>query len=254
MSKNKGWREDFNGFFENPSRNGLRTLLQNHVGELDNLDFKKEWPTLSKVARHILGFANAGGGCLVIGIEEKHDKSFEPVGLNSLVDKAEIQKGLQRFIPTSLKYEVLDFPFTESEYPILVGKKFQVLIVEDLPEYIPFVSKSDSEGIHKNTIYFRRGTNTEEANYEEIQSIINRRLETGYYSKGEFDLATHLAELEALYKRIPRYYNILMMQAVGRNILEQENPNYPEEDFESFVLSLIEEKKKVIRKMTMSNQ
>lgn len=107
IAKNRGWRENFARFFESPSREGLRNLLQGHIGELNSYDFKKEWLTFSKLARHILGLANSGGGCLVFGIKEKKDKTFDPVGLAKLLDKADIHKGIQNFLPSSVKYEVL---------------------------------------------------------------------------------------------------------------------------------------------------
>ena len=35
----------------NPTRENFRVLLQNHLGEEDYLDFKKEWPDKEKEAR-----------------------------------------------------------------------------------------------------------------------------------------------------------------------------------------------------------
>jgi len=126
------------------------------------------------------------------------------VGIDKLIDKADIQKGIQKFIPVQLKYESLDFSFEDSEYPKIIGKKFQFVLVEDTPAYIPFVA-NDGKDIRKNAIYIRRGTATEEANYEELQEIFNRRLETGYSSQREFNLEKHLGELECLYRHIPRF-------------------------------------------------
>jgi len=247
MTNNKGWREEFARFFETPSREALRDLIRGHVGELNCYDFKGEWPAYPKVARHILGLANSSGGCLIIGVEEQDDKAFEPVGLDTFRDKADIHKGIQKFLSTQLKYEVLDFSYDQSEYPKIVGKKFQVLIVEDTPSYIPFITVADGDNIRRNAIYARRGTSSEEANYEELQEMLNRRLETGYSSRSEFDLEKHLAELRVLYTHIPRFYNpmdemVEIMRGGSRN------PQYPKEDFETFVKRLIEEKKKIIER------
>lgn len=249
-SKNKRFKEDFAKFFEEPSRESLRELLQGQIGELDAIDFKKQWPASSKVARHILGLANSQGGCLIVGIEEKEDKTFEPIGLDKFLDKADINKSIKKFIPQQLKYDVLDFVYEDSEYPKLVGKKFQVVVVEDEIQYVPFVAKIDGDGIRENAIYIRRGTNTEEANYEELQEIINRRIETGYSSQGEFDLNRHLAELKALYGHIEPYYDpdeAFIEQAQVPDYYKP-NPNFPEEYFELFVLRMLEEKKKLITK------
>ncbi len=199
---NKRYKEDFARFFESPSREGWRDLLQGQLGELDAVDFKQNWPSASKLARHVIGLANTRGGCLIAGIAEKDDKSFEPVGLASFMDKADIQKSVKKYLPVQLKYEIFDFAYEDSEYPKLIGKKFQVLMVEDKPQYIPFIARCDGDGIRENALYVRRGTNTEEANYEELQEILNHRIETGYSSRGEFDLNRHLSELNSLYRHI----------------------------------------------------
>jgi hypothetical protein len=244
MNRNsKSWQEDFARFFESPSRERLRDLLRDHVGEIDVYDFKKEWPAFSKLARHILGFANFGSGCLIFGVEEQDDGSFDPTGLGNLVDKADIHKGIERFIPTQLEYNVLNFSYEASEYPKLVGKKFQVLLVEDSPQYIPFVASGDGDGIRKNAIYTRHGTSTEKANYEELQEIINRRIETGYSSRGELGLDKHLGELKTLYRYIPRYSGLAFSIVSS---LFAKNPKYPQEDFEDFISRMVVEKKKII--------
>jgi hypothetical protein len=141
----------------------------------------------------------------------------------------------------------LDFPYEQSEYTKLIGKKFQVLIVEDTPAYIPFIAASDGDNIRRNAIYARRGTSSEEANYEELQEMLNRRLETGYSSRNEFDLEKHLTELRVLYTHIPRFYNPMdeMVEMIRGG---SRNPRYPKEDYETFVKRLIEEKKKIIEK------
>ncbi|HLF85913.1 MAG TPA: RNA-binding domain-containing protein, partial [Nitrospiria bacterium] len=240
-------------FFEAPSRESLRDLLRNHIGELNDYDFKGQWPAYPKTARHILGFANSGGGCLIVGVEERDDKTFDPVGIDQLRDKADVQKGIQKCIPAQLKYEVLDFTYEASEYPKIVGKKFQVVLIEDHPQYIPFVSMSDGDGIRASAVYVRRGTSTEEVNYEELQKMINRRIEKGYSSQGEFDLEKHLAELSVIYSRIPRFHNPF------QDTLEilrgwSKNPQFPEGDYEAFVKGLIDEKKKIIERITLRRQ
>ena len=116
-----------------------------------------------------------------------------------------------------------------------------------MPEYIPFIARCNSDGIRENVIYVRRGTSTEEANYEELQEIINRRLETGYSSSEELDLSKHLAELHALYNQIPRYVGIaeIMEDSLG-SFTGQVNHSYPKEDFDVFVARMIRDKKEII--------
>lgn len=238
--KSKGWTEDFARFFEAPSRETLRDQLRDHIGELDNYDFKREWGGFSKLARHILGFANSGGGCLFFGVEQRDDGSFEPIGLQNLKDKADVYKGIEGYIPTQIEYEVLDFSYEASEYQKLMDKTFQVLLVNDTARYIPFVALKDGENIRKNAVYARHGTSTEEANYEELQRMLNRRIDTEYSSRGELDLGKHLGELQTLY----RYISRSSIPTIPTGLFW--NWKYPQEDFEDFVNRMIAEKKAVI--------
>lgn len=201
INKNKFIHEDFAKFFEHPTREDFRNLIKNNFGELPQCDFKEDWPGLSKLARHILGIANSKGGCIIVGIAQREDNALEPKGLPKLLDKAEITGGIKKYIPESLiqNINILDFSYADSEYPSLVGKRFQVVIIEDDVKHLPFVSTSEGDGILTSAIYIRRGTSTEQANYQELQVLLNRRLETGYSSSREIDLETHLQQLKILY-------------------------------------------------------
>jgi len=246
MDTRKTLYEEFASFFENPTRDRLRELLRHNVGESANCDFKEQWPSFSSLARHLLGLGNSGGGCIIIGVAERADHSLEPIGLDTLVDKADFMKGVKRFLPSALlgKIDAHDFPFEASEYPKLVGKKFQVVFVGDDPKHLPFAATSDGDGIRSNAIYVRRGASTEEVNYEELQRIINRRIETGHSSKNELDLAAHIEQLKILYylldERREELYNF------REAILDPHGD--PELDLiEDFLDSLIAEKRKRIR-------
>jgi predicted HTH transcriptional regulator len=263
-SKKKSLNEEFVKFFENPTREGFRELLKNNFGELPNLDFKEEWPTLSKVARHILGMANLGGGAIIVGVAELSDKMLEPKGIATIIDKADIVKGVKKFLPEPLlsNLPILDFSYDASEYGKLVGKRFQVILVEDDPKHLPFVAMASGDGIRETAIYVRRGTSTEEANHEELQRIINRRLDTGHSSQVEMDLQTHIEQLKILFKHIDKHRVLVkggIFQSMGealakspdfQSILGQrelvDNKLYPKEDFESFIARMIEKKKRRI--------
>ena len=261
--KDKSIHEDFAKFFEAPTRDKFRQLIRNRVGELDHLDFKRDWPeSWSKTAKHILGLSNSGGGCLVIGVQQSVDNILEPSGVTQLADKADISKKLKAYLPSLLSgdIEVIDFSFDASEYPSLVGKSFQVLIVEDLPEYLPFVSSNSGSDIREGSIYIRRGTSTEEANYEELQRVVNRRIATNNSSQTEIDLSVHFDQLKFLYGLI-NHGNVIPKNFLGKEMTEAfsglarriassfeaaPNPLYPKESIEKFVSRLIEKKKKKI--------
>ncbi|MEL7662453.1 ATP-binding protein [Acetobacterium wieringae] len=241
--------EAFAKFFEEPTRVGLRELLRYNFGEQDDLDFKKQWPPLENIAKHIIAFANSGGGCIVLGVEETKD-GLEAVGLDSTLDKADITKGVSRYLPAEIDYSVQNFSYSDSEYSKIVGKVFQVIFIEYKPEYIPFVTKGESNSLKKATIYVRNGTSSVPATYEDIQRLVSKRIETGYSSTAELDLEQHLAQLKILYGNISRYKYSGGIGAVNQGIVakmfqgvETPNSNFPEEDYENFILRMITKKK-----------
>lgn len=240
----KSLKEELAKFLEDPSRDKLRDFIKGNLGEFENCDFKESWIDLAKLARHILALSNSKGGCIIFGIKQKEDNTFEPIGLQEIKDKSEIKQGISKFIPEKLTYDILDFSYDESEYSKIKGKKFQVMIVQDTPKYIPFICSGDGDNIRKCAIYVRNKTDSEEASYENLQDIINRRIETSYSSKSENELEKNLAHLRALYNMVSEYHDIFSFTVPKMGSIP--NPKYPRESFEDFVLKMIERKKKII--------
>ena len=258
-AKKKTIKEEFAKFYENPTRESLRDLLRDNLGEFPYYDFKEQWPTFPKLARHILGLANIGGGCIIIGVAEKEDKTLESKGIDPLVDKATATNGIKKFLPSTLleEVEIGDFVYEAAEYPNIVGKKFQVIFVSSDPKHLPYVAMADGDGIRSTAIYVRRGSATEEANHDELQRIISRRLETGYSSQVEIDARTHIEQLKMLYGHLSKHHERVTggifqaMEAIAKSSVwgtreSVPNPNYPREGFEDFIVRMIEKKKKRI--------
>jgi len=251
--KPKAWNEEFAAFFENPSRETLRDLLRRNVGELNELDFKLEWPEKSALGRHVLAVANSKGGCIVLGVE---DGTMDPKGLVEPKDKAEVFQELKKYIPAPLLEElsVATFPYAASEYPKLQGKTFQVLFIPDDVERIPFIAASDGRDIRNTAVYVRRGTESIEADYDDLQRLINRRLETGLSSTAELDIREHLTQLRILYQQLSPTRDIesplmLRLGDMARSALgigSEPNPHYPAEGLDAFVAKAIELKKQKI--------
>jgi hypothetical protein len=238
-------KEEFAKFLEDPSRDKLREFLKNNLGEFENYDFKEKWPESEKIAKCILALSNSRGGCIFVGIKEKEDKTFELVGLDQIKDKSEIKAGISKFLPSKLVYEILDFYYPDSDYSKIKGMKFQVVIVNDLPHYIPFICSADGENIRKTDIYVRDKTDSVKASYEQLQEIINRRLETGHFTTSEIELGRHLQHLKALYDMIPQYTSAL--PSLIDILPSKRNPWYPSESFEMFILNMIKAKKERIK-------
>ncbi len=136
--------------------------------------------------------------------------------------------------------EFEDFSYKDYDYPEIKAKKFQVMLVEYDSRYIPFLSKKAGDGIKDNVPYVRRGTNSDEATHDELQKIINARLETGFSSKHILDLSEHLEQLKILYRSKRSGDWTLASRAL--EMLEGDKL----QDYRSFIDVLIEKKKKKI--------
>lgn len=232
--------EELATFFEQPNRITLRDLLKGHVGESDHLDFKEEWPPPGpKLARHVLGFANSGGGALVLGVKERDDGSMAATGLPRLADKTVIYDAVTTYLPDGLEFDVRDFRYTESEYDAIKGKMFQVLFVENCPERLPFLADRDGDDIAASVVYVRAGTSTRPATHEQLQRILNRRIETGHSTERELTLREHLDELKILYdERRPLSFAITLAFTAD-----------PRDNYGSFVDRMIEAKQRTIEQL-----
>lgn len=245
----KGTKEAFARFAEDPSRESFRKLLTGHLGEARHLDFKESWPDGPALAKHILGLGNTDGGALVIGVEEEPSGSLNPVGLPKLADKADILNGIKKYLPSELFVRVhpLDFTYDASEYSKIVGKSFQVLLVESSAEHTPFIAARSGTGIRDNAIYVRRDGLTDEASHSEVQGLLNRRIETQYSTSRELDLKKHIEQLRALYGEIPQFvtpsfFGNLGLGGIGR-FAAKPNALYPAETVEQFIVRMIAAKK-----------
>lgn len=246
MAISKDQHEAFAIFFSKPTRDALREVLRKSIGETDYLEFKGFWPETPKIAKHILALANSGGGAIVVGVNQMSDGMLVPDGLDSLEDKADLIPRLRAFVPTGLEFQVLDFHFSASEYSGLIGKMFQVLLVEDVPKLLPFLAIRDGDGIRSNAIYVRSGTRSAEANQRELQSVINRRIETGYSNQPGLDLEKHLIQLRALDELRPG--NDCWFNSVVKGNADEAD-DLESSDFKNFLNEAYESKKELIRRL-----
>lgn len=250
--------------FQRPSRESFREYFQNSTGEMNEIDFKAQLEVDSKLAKHILGIANYGGGAIVFGVRQESDGSLAYDGISNITDKADITKKLNTFLPSNLIYDVHEIIFESSEYEKLKNKRFQILIIENNPNELPFFAKKDGEDIKKDDIYYRHGTNTIKADSDQIKKILARviRAQT---SDSDLNLGEHFEQLKLLYTLINKDKRILishddgittlvakfgqvMQQMYGKREYETvPNEFYPAESFEEFVSNCIQSKKKKIK-------
>ncbi len=261
----KQLKDQVYSLLQEPTLDKFREFLHAQMGEHNAIDFKSQWIENAALAKEMLALANSQGGFIVFGVAENEDKSICIDGLPEIKDKAVISNEIKKFISSNLKYEIYDFSYTTSEYEALNGKHFQMLVVEDRPEYIPFLSKKESGSLKQNMIYIRRGTSCEIANEEELQAMFNRRMNYLHPFNGEpLQLEEHLKQLKILYEKIEKnhvYYknglsvgmtsffkSIEKMAVIGEKVVEP-NPLYPDESYEQFVSRMIVEKKKKIERV-----
>lgn len=235
-------RDEFVEFFKSPDRVKLKELLKKKIGETDNLDFKKQWTENSKIAKHVLAMSNSGGGVIVFGVE---DGTNEPIGLDDLKDKKKIHDAISGYLPKEVTWDVFDFNYTETEYESLKGKKFQVIYIVDNPKLVPFVSLKKGTNVDPDTVYVRRGTSSVKANHDELQSLINKRIDSGYSSEHILKFSEHIDQLNALYKaqesrEINRTFGEFGSILAGKDCFG---------DYDKFISDLIKRKKNIIEKV-----
>lgn len=251
---------------QEPTLDNLREFLKSETGEHNAIDFKSEWIDADKLAKIMLAMANCGGGIILIGVVENEDGTVQCEGVETLRDKADISNDIKKYITTDLHYEVYDFVYNTSEYAALEGRNYQMMVIDDTPEHIPFMAKKRGNNIKDNVVYIRRGTSSEEANQEEIRALINRRINYMNPLTGEpLRLEEHLSQLKLLYNSIERE-KVYYKNAVGTGMLSalksiissvmisgervvEDNPLYPDENYDEFVSRMISQKKKKIERV-----
>lgn len=260
----------YDQFLKEPTKDNFRDFMKKSCGELNEMDFKETWIDKGPLAKIMLAMANNGGGIIVFGVKENEDNTFDILGLDSLKDTADISNSISRLVSSSLDYEVFNFVFDSDVYGKFENKKFQIMVIHDTPERLPFVSLGQSEKIEKDVIYVRRGTKSEKATSEEINRIIERKIATIYSENTDMSLDQHLEQLKKLYSELPQKIQVLVRKGTQPNFAaalkvfgerigalygtpdeyeEKDNPNYPDEGYEVFILRMINAKKLKIEKV-----
>lgn len=247
-------KDDLYKVLKEPTLENFRELLQNHMDEEDYLDFKKEWESNEKMSKHILAMANSGGGCIILGVEQNGDGSFGICGLKSLKDPAKLKEGIKGIIPDSLEYLIKDFKYESSEYKAMENKKFQILIIKDNPKSLPYVCCKDGNDIKDGEIYIRTGTESRRANNYQIEKVIDRKLNACKIPKNkDISLEKHLKHLKILYSELTYTTDTgwisslaKVLTGIGNNKKTEKKELYPKEDYDDFILKVLNKKKKRI--------
>ena len=250
---------------QEPTLDNLRDFLRGETGEHNAIDFKREWIAEDKLAKLMLALANYGGGFVVFGVHENPEKTFSCDGLTELKPKEDVANKVKKYISPYLRYDIYDFVYQDSEYAQLKDKKFQMLVIEDTPEHLPFISRRQSTDIKASMIYIRRGNSDELVTEEELTRILERRAKYLYPETGQsLKLEDHLDQLKILYKDIQpkitkqvRPSGLISSLRGLKTVTELlagtyesiDNPYYPEISYDEFIAGLIAKKKKKIERV-----
>ena len=244
---------------QNPTRENFIDILDNGLGEQDNLDFKVQWIEAQKLAEILLGIANSGGGAIILGVKENEDGTLESIGLSKIEDKEKIHSKMAKFLPETIKFEIADFDFSNESYSKLKGRLFSTnpYLFRGYKIYHIFWEK-DSNSAEAGSIFFRRGTKTVKANSYEINEMLDKRLEATYVEQSSLHLEEHLKQLNTLYKNMSsQMYSSSVISNLFKNMsafgtlagTPQNNPYYPKESYDEFIAKMIEKKKMKIEKV-----
>lgn len=243
---------------QNPTRENFIDILDNGLGEQDNLDFKVQWIETQKLAEIILGIANSGGGAIILGVKENEDGTLESIGLSKIEDKEKLHSKMAKFLPETINYEIADFDFSNESYSKLTGRLFQLILIYSEDINLPYIWEKDSNTAEDGCIFFRRGTKTVKANSYEIKEILEKRLEAMYVEQSSLHLEEHLKQLNTLYKNMSsQMYSSSMIGNLFKNMsafgtlagTPQNNPYYPKESYDEFIAKMIDKKKMKIEKV-----
>lgn len=255
-------KEELAKFFQDPSRERLREVLRLHVGEENGLDFKADWPAYPKLAKHILAIANyassaaVDGGFIVVGVREDERGRLHSDGLSAFTDSADITRGVGRYLPHQLAFDVMDFSYEESEYAKIQGKNFQVVRIGADVREVPFLATKDGDGITAGDIYVRRGTQSVRATHDEVKDLLAANIRS-YSSAEEFDLEQRIEMLRTLYRQLAKDPLPMQLSAVEQlasqlqrswmmSGLEYSDVARPDESLREFLVRMIHQLKENI--------
>ncbi|MEY8261521.1 ATP-binding protein [Oscillospiraceae bacterium 50-60] len=252
-------------FFKEPTLEAFSNFLEENVGEGSQVEFKGRWINDVKLAKIMMGMANSGGGCIVIGVSEETDGSIAATGIpadDRVYDPADFSKIVEKYLPQKVEkcISIKNFFYDNDVYGSLKGKKFQVVFISVEIGDLPIICESDgqreNEKLRRGEIYIRRGSTTDLVNYDELQEILSQSIEAKRRVRQDITLEDELEQLKALYDAIPvsifknsfsafKQSNFSMISGFWGHT---ENKVFPKQSFEEFLKEMIEDKEEKIKK------
>ncbi len=130
------------------------------TGESEQVEFKRELPSLNKLSRTLSALANTVGGFLILGVTD----AGEVVGVEDLdLMYAQVEQAAQFWCDPPIEIQI--------QIVVLQGQKIMVVEVPDSP-YKPHVVLEDADGAGK--VYLRQASSTLAASPQMIK-LLERR-------------------------------------------------------------------------------
>lgn len=240
-------------FFNVPTEANLESLIESMACESGNLEFKEAWISPATLAMHILAIGNSGGGLVLIGIREGIGGELEPIGVPEPKDSADFSRQLAKYIPADLKMELVNVPFTPPDGQTFETKPVvQVIFIEVDVRKLPYMARnSSSDDVLNDRIYVRRGSESVVARRDELEALLNQRLDAGYSSSRALGFSEHLEQLKIMYGELSPRKSIFTEIAFNMSAMDavtKPNPLYPSEAYDEYIAHLIDKKKLAIER------
>ncbi|MFC6723780.1 RNA-binding domain-containing protein [Halobium palmae] len=249
-------KDELESFFTEPTKDNLLQIFDAD-GEYGFLDFKRQWTKNedsddidnSWYAKQILGFTNAGGGLIVVGVDEgDEDDDLEAVGVSEPLDDAEFRQKVDSYLPDEAisLYELETYRYnSEVRDERVRGKTFQIVAISGAGRRKPIVSAHESDSIDNGFIYTRRKSSTEVANHGEVQQMIADRVEGM-----NVELEDDFSQLRTLYDELDNatgsnMIDMLMKDLDSSSFLFSDS-EHNGESYLDFIESVTSKKKKQI--------
>lgn len=168
----------------------INNLINDKIKESLNLDYKKELDeNNNEIAKDISAFANASGGKIIYGVDEKVGL---PNSINWIGSKG-IKEKIENIILTNIQPEIKGFDIYSIENS---DNHLQAIFIVEIPE------SSDAPHMANHRYYIRRNFKSEPMEDFEVKNAIFKK---GLRKALEFEVLQNIEMANSTYKRLESY-------------------------------------------------
>jgi hypothetical protein len=170
----------------------INNLINNKIKESLNLDYKRELDEYNdEIAKDVSAFANANGGKIIYGIDEKDGL---PNSINWINSKG-VKEKVENIILTKIQPEIKGYDIYSIENP---DNHTQAIFVVDIPE------SPDAPHMANHRYYIRRNFKSEYMEDSEVKNAIFRK---GLRKALENEINQNIDLANKIYECIDKYTN-----------------------------------------------